>query len=50
RIFSCSRPPGHHAEHDMGMGFCFYNNVAIGAATAIARPDLERVAVLDFDV
>lgn len=50
RIFSCGRPPGHHAEHDMGMGFCFYNNVAVGAATAVSRPDLDRVAVLDFDV
>ncbi len=50
RVFSCGRPPGHHAEHDMGMGFCFYNNVAVGAAAAVARSDIERVAVLDFDV
>ena len=34
RVFSCARPPGHHAEHDAGMGFCFYNNVAVGAAAS----------------
>ena len=50
RVFSCARPPGHHAEHDTGMGFCFYNNVAVGAAAALAHQDIERVAVLDFDV
>lgn len=50
RVFCCGRPPGHHAEHDAGMGFCFYNNVAIGASTALAHKDIERVAVLDFDV
>jgi acetoin utilization deacetylase AcuC-like enzyme len=50
RIFSCARPPGHHAEHDSGMGFCIYNSVAIGASTALAHPDIERVAILDFDV
>lgn len=50
RVFSCNRPPGHHAEHDAGMGFCFYNNVAVGAAAAVARDDIDRVAVLDFDV
>ena len=47
RVFCCGRPPGHHAEHDAGMGFCFYNNVAIGASTALAHKDIERVAVLD---
>ncbi|MCP4744351.1 MAG: histone deacetylase family protein, partial [Actinomycetales bacterium] len=50
RIFSCARPPGHHAEHDAGMGFCFYNNVAVGAAAALAHEDIDRVAILDFDV
>jgi acetoin utilization deacetylase AcuC-like enzyme len=50
RIFSCARPPGHHAEHDTGMGFCFYNNVAVGAATALAHNSIDRVAILDFDV
>ena len=50
RVFSCARPPGHHAEHDAGMGFCFYNNVAVGAAAALAHEGIDRVAVLDFDV
>lgn len=50
RVFSCARPPGHHAEHDTGMGFCFYNNVAVGASTALAHKAIDRVAVLDFDV
>ena len=49
-VFSCARPPGHHAEHDAGMGFCFYNNVAVGAAAALAHEEVERVAIFDFDV
>lgn len=44
------RPPGHHAEHDRAMGFCIFNNVAIGAAHALAAYGLERVAIIDFDV
>ena len=47
--FCALRPPGHHAEPDRAMGFCFYNNVAVAAAHALAS-GLERVAVLDFDV
>jgi acetoin utilization deacetylase AcuC-like enzyme len=43
------RPPGHHAERARAMGFCYFNNVAVGAAHALAR-GLERVAILDFDV
>ncbi|MDA1184593.1 MAG: histone deacetylase [Acidobacteria bacterium] len=43
------RPPGHHAERDRAMGFCLFNNVAIGAAHARAR-GLARVAVVDYDV
>jgi acetoin utilization deacetylase AcuC-like enzyme len=43
------RPPGHHAERDRAMGFCLYNNVAVGAAYARAR-GVARVAVVDFDV
>lgn len=50
RAFCAVRPPGHHAEADMAMGFCFYNNVAVGASVALERPGIERVAVLDFDV
>jgi acetoin utilization deacetylase AcuC-like enzyme len=44
------RPPGHHAEHDQPMGFCFFNNVAVGVMHALESHHLERVAVLDFDV
>lgn len=47
--FCAVRPPGHHAERDRAMGFCFFNNAAVGAAQALAR-GLERVAVIDFDV
>lgn len=44
------RPPGHHAEHDKAMGFCFFNNVAVGVAHALAHHHLQRVAIIDFDV
>jgi acetoin utilization deacetylase AcuC-like enzyme len=50
RAFCNVRPPGHHAERDQAMGFCFFNNVAVGAAHAMEAHGLERVAVLDFDV
>ncbi|AGA90579.1 deacetylase, histone deacetylase/acetoin utilization protein [Thioflavicoccus mobilis 8321] len=48
--FCCVRPPGHHAERHRAMGFCFFNNVAIGAAHALAEHDLQRIAIIDFDV
>jgi acetoin utilization deacetylase AcuC-like enzyme len=44
------RPPGHHAEIAQAMGFCIFNNVCIGAAHALARHGLSRVAIADFDV
>ena len=44
------RPPGHHAEYGKAMGFCFFDNVAVGAAHAMAVYGLKRVAILDFDV
>lgn len=50
KAFAFVRPPGHHAEKDRAMGFCFFNNVAIGAEYAIKRYGLKRVAILDFDV
>ena len=50
RAFCNVRPPGHHAERDQAMGFCFFNNVAVGAAHAMEAHGLERVAILDFDV
>jgi len=48
--FCAVRPPGHHAEPDQVMGFCFFNNVAIGAHYARSHFGAERVAVIDFDV
>jgi acetoin utilization deacetylase AcuC-like enzyme len=48
--FCAVRPPGHHAEPGRGMGFCLFNNVAIGAAHARAAHGLDRVAIVDFDV
>ena len=49
RAFCAVRPPGHHATRDTAMGFCLFNNVAVGAAHALAR-GIERVAIVDFDV
>ena len=48
--FCAVRPPGHHAEPEIAMGFCIFNNVAIGAEQARAVHGLKRVAVIDFDV
>ncbi len=48
--FCATRPPGHHAESDRAMGFCLFNNVAVGVAHAIRQHQLQRVAILDFDV
>jgi acetoin utilization deacetylase AcuC-like enzyme len=50
RVFCAVRPPGHHAEHAAAMGFCLFNSVAIGALQALAHAEVERVAILDFDV
>ncbi len=44
------RPPGHHAERTRAMGFCIFNNVAVGAAHALLHHGLQRVAIADFDV
>ncbi len=44
------RPPGHHAESDKAMGFCFFNSIAVGAAHALQKYKLKRVAIVDFDV
>lgn len=43
------RPPGHHAEHNRAMGFCFLNNLAVGVAHAIHVHQLKRIAIIDFD-
>ena len=48
--FVAVRPPGHHAEKETAMGFCFFGNVALGAKRALDRHKLSRVAVVDFDV
>lgn len=48
--FVAVRPPGHHATRDKAMGFCFVNNVAIGAYHAVNQHGLERVAIIDIDV
>ena len=48
--FCAIRPPGHHAEASKAMGFCLFNNVAVGAEHARAVHGLDRVAVVDFDV
>lgn len=48
--FAFVRPPGHHAEPDRAMGFCLFNNVAIGAAYAQKAFDLGKVLIIDFDV
>jgi acetoin utilization deacetylase AcuC-like enzyme len=50
RAFCAVRPPGHHATADTAMGFCLFNNVAVGAAHALAAHGLARVAIIDFDV
>ena len=48
--FCAVRPPGHHAENSLAMGFCLFNNVAIAARYAIEKKDLNRVLVFDWDV
>ncbi len=48
--FAAVRPPGHHAERAMAMGFCFFNNVAVAAEHLRLRHGAARVAVFDFDV
>jgi len=48
--FCITRPPGHHAERDKGMGFCIFNNIAIASEYVKKHYNLERVAIVDFDV
>lgn len=48
--FCAVRPPGHHAERAKAMGFCFLNNIVIGALHALERHGVTRVAIVDFDV
>jgi acetoin utilization deacetylase AcuC-like enzyme len=48
--FCAVRPPGHHATRSQAMGFCFFNNVVVGARHALDVHGLQRVAIVDFDV
>ena len=48
--FCAVRPPGHHAEPGRSMGFCLFNNIAVGALHARAAHGLDKIAVVDFDV
>ena len=48
--FCAVRPPGHHAEKNKAMGFCIYNNVAVGAHYLIEQYQLNKIAIIDFDV
>ncbi|MDB4216507.1 histone deacetylase family protein [Candidatus Pelagibacter sp.] len=48
--FCAVRPPGHHAEKNKAMGFCIYNNVAVGANYLINKYKLKKVVIIDFDV
>ena len=50
RAFCAVRPPGHHAEPATAMGFCLFDNVAVGAAHGFAAHGVERIAIADFDV
>ena len=49
-VFCPVRPPGHHAEKDKAMGFCIYNNVAVGAHYLMEKYKFNKIAIIDFDV
>lgn len=49
KAFCLVRPPGHHAEPGRGMGFCLFNNVAVGARYALLKDGVERVMIVDWD-
>jgi len=48
--FALARPPGHHAEHGRAMGFCLFDSIAVAARWAQVELELERVAIVDWDV
>ena len=48
--FVLARPPGHHAVRERGMGFCLFGNAAIAANYALTKPEIDRVAIVDWDV
>jgi len=49
-VFALVRPPGHHAEKSRGMGFCLFNNIAVGARYARQKYSLDRILVIDWDL
>ncbi len=49
-VFCATRPPGHHATRDKAMGFCLFNSVAVAALYAQKKYNLQKIAILDFDV
>jgi acetoin utilization deacetylase AcuC-like enzyme len=49
-VFCVVRPPGHHAEQEIAMGFCFFNHVAVGARHAQTHDGIGKIAIIDFDV
>ncbi len=50
KVFALVRPPGHHAESNKGMGFCIFNNIAIGAKYAKNKYGIKKILIIDFDV
>jgi acetoin utilization deacetylase AcuC-like enzyme len=50
KAFCAVRPPGHHAEASKAMGFCIFNNIAMGAAYALTKKEIKRVAIIDWDL
>lgn len=50
QVFCNVRPPGHHAERANGMGFCFFNNVAVAVHYALTKYQMNKIAIVDFDV
>ena len=50
QAFCATRPPGHHATYDSAMGFCVFNNIVLAARYALQNYNLQRVAIVDFDV
>ncbi|NBP59859.1 MAG: histone deacetylase family protein, partial [Proteobacteria bacterium] len=48
--FCVVRPPGHHAEKEQAMGFCIFNNIAVGATYLMEKYKMNKVAIIDFDV
>ena len=50
QVFCAVRPPGHHAETDRAMGFCLFNNIAIGSRYVQEKYGLKRILIVDWDV